>query len=40
MDPLAAVTALSAMVTVIIVLFAFYGAAVPSSAAMRGRLRA
>jgi tight adherence protein B len=38
MDPLAAVTALSAMVTVVIGLFAFYGTAVPSSTAMRGRL--
>ncbi len=38
MDPLAAVAALSAMVTVIIGLFAFYGSAVPSSAAVRGRL--
>ncbi len=38
MDPLAAVAALSAMVTVVIGLFAFYGSAVPSSAAVRGRL--
>jgi tight adherence protein B len=38
MDSLAAVAALSAMVTVIIALFAFYGSAVPSSAAVRGRL--
>ncbi|MBI2723512.1 MAG: type II secretion system F family protein [Chloroflexi bacterium] len=37
-DPLAAVLAISAMVTVIMALFAFYGAAVPSSAAVRGRL--
>jgi tight adherence protein B len=38
MDPLAAVAAFSAMITVIIALFAFYGSAVPSSAAVRGRL--
>ncbi|MDP9237979.1 MAG: type II secretion system F family protein [Chloroflexota bacterium] len=38
MDPLAAVAALSAMVTVVIALFAFYGSAVPSSALVRGRL--
>lgn len=38
MDPLAAVAAFSAMVTVIIALFAFYGSAVPSSAAARSRL--
>jgi len=38
MDLLAAVTAVSAMVTVIIGLFAFYGTAVPSAAAVRGRL--
>ena len=38
LDPLAAVAAFSAMVTVIVALFAFYGSAVPSSAAMRGRL--
>jgi tight adherence protein B len=38
MDPLAAVAALSAMVTVVIALFAFYGSAVPSSAMVRGRL--
>ena len=36
-DPLAALTALSVMVTVIIVMFAFWGSAVPS-AAVRGRL--
>jgi tight adherence protein B len=38
MDPLAAVAALSAMVTVVIALFAFYGSAVPSSTMVRGRL--
>jgi tight adherence protein B len=38
MDPLAAVAALSAMVTVVVLLFAFYGSAVPSSSLVRGRL--
>lgn len=38
MDPLAAVAALSVMATVVAGLFAFYGAAVPSSSAVRGRL--
>jgi len=37
-DPLAAVTALSAMTTVVIGLVAFYGSATPQSAALRGRL--
>lgn len=37
MDPLAAVAALSVMATVVVGLYAFYGAAVPS-AAVRGRL--
>jgi tight adherence protein B len=38
LDPLAAVTALSAMTTVIIGLVAFYGSATPQTAALRGRL--
>lgn len=38
LDPLAAVAAFSAMVTVIVALFAFYGSAVPGSVAVRGRL--
>jgi tight adherence protein B len=38
LDPLAAVTALSAMTTVVIGLVAFYGSATPQSAALRGRL--
>jgi tight adherence protein B len=38
LDPLAAVTALSAMVTVVIGVIAFYGSAVPSAGLIRGRL--
>jgi tight adherence protein B len=37
-DPLAAVAALSVMATVVVALFAFYGNAVPSAVAVRGRL--
>ena len=38
-DPLAAVAAISVMTTVVVALFAFYGSAMPQSAAVRGRLQ-
>jgi tight adherence protein B len=37
-DPLAGLAALSVLVTVVMLMFAFYGAAVPANAAVRGRL--
>ena len=39
MDALALVAALAVMATILAVLFSFYGAAVPSSSAVRGRLQ-
>lgn len=39
MDPLAAVAALSVMMTVVVTMFAFYGNALPQSQAVRGRLQ-